>query len=56
MSKLLHTVFYKIDGSGPALSESFRAGSKQEAEQMLLEKVPNAMIQKTLTEIPSSLQ
>lgn len=56
MANPTHTIFYKKTGSGRVFSESFTAGSKQEAEQMLLQKVPDAMIQKILTEIPSSLQ
>lgn len=53
MAKFTHTVYYRVNGSGPQLEEVVIAESRDAAEEMFISANPTARIERILTTVPS---
>jgi len=54
MAKFAHTVTYQLDGAGPVIESIVHAESVDAAKAKFAAAIPNGVIIKVLTTVPSS--
>lgn len=51
MANVPHTVYYKVNGTGPQLTKEYTAANRESAEQLFLSEVPNGRIDNILSTV-----
>lgn len=51
MANVPHTVYYKVNGTGPQLTKEYEAVNREAAEQLFLSEVPNGRIDNILSTV-----